>query len=212
MGLEDWLCALADAGLAPVALYDRYGELDDLPNPLLAFPAAADLEARIADRRFENNLEIWAAKAGPARTQGNRTARPPSARSMRDPPRSWWGYRETATLPREIRRLAWDHFLADLAGRPAPADAWAGRVPPRAFQRLGRLGAVFPDACRSRELKDLLGKPLEASMEPPEWPVPADLRGDADLRARVGTIAGAKGLKPKSADLALARLQAAQRP
>lgn len=218
-----WLRAIAEAGLTPIGLYDRYGELDDLPNPLLEFPSQAALRERIADRRFENNLEIFLARTDPepdgaARGQrdpahaGANPAELPSALALRSPPESWWGYRETRGLPWIRRREVWRHFLANLRGRPARADAWAGRLPPRALQRLGRLGAVWPDECASGELRELLRSPLEASMEPPDFPPAADLRNRRDLRKRVEGLLRGEARREDRAELAMARLDAAQRP
>ncbi|MBW8887546.1 MAG: methyltransferase domain-containing protein [Fibrobacteres bacterium] len=248
LGAAYWLRALADAGLAPIGLYDRYGELDDLPNPLLEVPTAAALGARIADRRFENNLELYLAKIGPAgEAIGNagpgggaeNSRRPfpvhlPSALALRNPPASWWGYRETRKLPWYRRRSIWMHFLANLRGRPSRADAWAARMPPRALQRLGRLGAIWPDECASAELKALLRSPLEASMEPPEFPAALEIRGNRGLRDRVegllrgravpkgreeGRPTGTEGRMEPGATQAerrmeqvMSRLDAAQRP
>jgi SAM-dependent methyltransferase len=218
LGADYWYRAIADAGLAILGLYDRYGELDDLPNPLLEAPAEEALRERIADRRFENNLELFLARAddglsagpgsdaapGPAGARGLRggihgrvgahgrsdgpggapaPVRLPAAHSLRAPPRAWWGYRETCKLPWDLRLGAWAHFLANVSGRRAPADAWAGRLPPRALQRLGRLGVILPDECGSAELKALLRSPLEAAMEPPDFPPRADLRGNRELGA-----------------------------
>jgi SAM-dependent methyltransferase len=227
LDLAYWLQAIADAGLTPLGLYDRYGELDDLPNPLLEFPAETALRERIADRRFENNFEIFLAKmgSGPAEESGGRPypranapsarIRLPSAHALRTPPRSWWGYRETCGLPWGLRRAAWKHFLANLSGHRVLADGWAGRLPPRALQRLGRLGAVWPDECGSEELKRLLREPLEDSMEPPGFAPASDLRGNRALRERVRNLlreAATGARREDRLNLVLARLDAAQRP
>jgi SAM-dependent methyltransferase len=231
LGAAYWLRAIADAGLTPIGLYDRYGELDDLPNPLLEFPSESALRERISDRRFENNLELYLARAdsggkaggkpglaGAAAKQAYRPsgAKLPSALAILSPPESWWGYRETCMLPWNRRRVVWRHFLANLRGRPAHADAWAGRMPPRAFQRLGRLGAIWPDECASAELKELLRSPLEASMEPPEFPAASEVRGNRVLRDRVEGLlrgrAGPEGRAARLKEMVMARLHAAQKP
>jgi SAM-dependent methyltransferase len=223
LGADYWLRAIADAGLAPIGLYDRYGELDDLPNPLLEFPSEAALRERIADRRFENNLEIFLARAVPEPDGGAKgkqgqvraganPAELPSGLALRTPPVSWWSYGETRELPWIRRREVWQHFLANLRGRPARADAWAGRLPPRAFQRLGRLGAVWPDECASGELRELLRSPLETSMEPPDFPAAADLRNRREVRERVEGLLRGKTRRELRAGMAMARLNAAQRP
>jgi SAM-dependent methyltransferase len=206
-----WMEAIAAAGLEPIGLFDRYGELDDLANPLLEMPGAEALRTRIADRRFEGNLELFLAKPGPPR---GRTApvRLPSAQALRTPPQAWWGYRETCRLPWGLRHAAWRHFLSNLAGRPRPADSWAGRLPPEACARLARLGVIFPDECGSRELRDRLRSPLETAMEPPEFPAPTDLRSHRELRERVEARLRGKPGAERRAGLVMARLDAAQRP
>jgi len=244
LGAAYWLRAIADAGLTPIGLYDRYGELDDLPNPLSEFPAESALRERIADRRFENNLELYLARADsggkasgrPGKVVGaEQSRRPlaihlPSPLALRSPPKSWWDYRETRKLPWDLRRIVWRHFLANLCSRRAQADVWAGRMPPRAFQRLGRLGAIWPDECASAELKGLLRSPLEASMEPPEFPAASEVRGNRVIRDRVEGLLRGKacpkgqeegGPTPKErlttraerqAEMVMTRLYAAQQP
>lgn len=222
-----WLRAIADAGLTPLGLYDRYGELDDLPNPLLEFPAEAALRERIADRRFENNFEIFLVKRGAGPAEGSRGKpepranaipagiRLPYAHGLRSSPRSWRGYRETCELPWGLRRAVWTHFLANLSGHRVLADAWAGRLPPRALQRLGRLGAVWPDECASAELKELLRSALETAMEPPDFASATDLKRDRALRDRVAGLLREGTTEARREDrinLILARLDAAQLP
>jgi SAM-dependent methyltransferase len=211
LGLAYWLEAIAAAGLEPIGLFDRYGELDDLANPLLEMPDAPALEARIGDRRCEGNLELFLAKPGPPRGPAA-PVRLPSAHILRGPPESWWGYRETCRLPWHLRLSAWRHFLANVAGRAVQADAWAARLPPEACARLARLGAVLPDECASRELQAILRGPLEAAMEPPDFPTAADLRSHSGLRALVHERLRGKPGAERRAALVMARLDAAQRP
>lgn len=222
LDLGYWLAAIAAAGLEPIGLFDRYGELDDLPNPLLEMPEAGALAARIADRRCEGNLELYLAKPGPPRGTAAASSRPgaraaapirlPSAHALRSPPECWWGFRETCRLPWGLRTAAWRHFLSNLSGRPRPADAWAARMPPEACARLARLGVVLPDECASGELRELLRRPLEDAMEPPDFPAPADLRNLRGLRERVGALLRGKAGAERRIGLVMARLEAAQRP
>jgi SAM-dependent methyltransferase len=230
LDLGYWLDAIADAGLEAIGLFDRYGELDDLPNPLLEMPEAGALAARIADRRFEGNLELFLAKPGPPRGTNPGTARGaagatapirlplgmpsrlPSAHALRSPPAAWRGYRETCKLPLGLRMAAWRHFLSNLSGEPRQADAWAARMPPEACARLARLGVILPDECASRELREILRMPLEAAMEPPDFPAPADLGKHRELRERVEALLRGKPGAERRIGLVLARLDAAQKP
>ncbi len=214
LGASYWQGAIAAAGLRVTGLFDRYGELDDLPNPLLRPPALADLEARISDRRFENNLELYLAKPGTAGDAGPGAMRAlPSPQAWRPPPRVWSGFPEIDALTRGQRRRVWAHGIARLSGLPAaPADAWAGIMPPRALQRLARLGALFPDDFRSAELRALLIDPMEDFMEPPETVAPGAVRQDRGLRARVEALLRERGRDGKLLEAVMRRLDAAQRP
>lgn len=213
LGLTWWLKAAAAAGLEPIALFDRYGELDDLPNPLLEFPDTRALAERIHDRRFENNLELWLAKAGPSGPRAGLPVRLPARHGLKSPPAAWTGAPETRGLPWAARRRLWSRFLETLSGRiPAPADAWAGKLPASALARLGRLGALLPDDFASAELRECLRRPLHAFMEPPAHPPRGPLADDYGLRAEAGAILRGKGLPERRIEAVLARLDAAQSP
>lgn len=213
LDLAYWLRAFAAGGLKPIGLFDRYGELDDLANPLFAFPDARALAERIADRRFENNFEIFLAKPGPAGADKTPGARLPSGQGLKSPPLAWFDYGETRSLPWLVRRRLWRHFRESLRGRPSgPIDGWAERIPPAALQRLARLGAVFADDFLSAELKALVMKPLHAFMEPPAHPGAGALRGNRAMRAEVEAVLTEKGLPAGRLEAVLARLDAAQGP
>lgn len=215
LGLDYWLAAAAAAGLRVIGLQDRYGELDDLPNPLLAAPAAGPLRERLADRRFENNLELFLARPGPAVTESIHqvTCTIPSLQAFRSPPPAWFSYEETRSLPWLARRRLWIRFLRGLCGRrEGTADAWAGRLPPESLQRLGRLGALFPDDFASGELQGLLLRPRHESMEPPEFAVPEALSGNRQLRDQVEALLREKKRPPGVLEPVMNRLQAAQAP
>lgn len=232
LGLPYWLGALEANGLRLIGVFDRYGELDDLPNPLLEPPDAEAWSERIADRRFENNLELYLAKpqaagskagAGGASGGGSgggkgvqQRCRLPSPQFLKSPPLSWFDYPETRTLPWTTRRLLWTHFLRRLCGGDrgpeAAAEARLGRMPTAALQRLGRLGALFPDDFRSRELRSLLLRPLQEGMEPPEFSAPGPVRDHAEIRKEVLGLLEARGLPIRRLEPVMNRLDAAQRP
>ncbi len=231
LDLDYWLRAIDAAGLRVLGVLDRYGELDDLPNPLLQAPDPGAWQERLADRRFENNFELYLAKPGLRTPQAHpgaggkadgelrgtdaagsgMAARLPSWHALHSPPRTWFEYEETRTLPMLQRHRIWRHFLHGLTGRVWEADAWAGALPPEALQRLGRIGALFPDDFRSRELQDLLRRPRHAVMEPPDYAPMEPLR-DAALRERVAGILEARNRPRKVLELVLKRLETAQRP
>lgn len=212
LGLGYWLRACDAAGLSLLGLSDRHGELDDLPNPLWSVPEAGAWRERIADRRFENNLEIYLAKPGalPA-------AAPPAAPSgrllLKSPPRTWFGYEETRALPWIVRRRLWAAFLRGLAGKTRPdADAWAGRLPPEALQRLARIGVLFPGDFASEELRDLLWRPRHASMEPPDFAPGGPVQGDRELRELAAGILERRPGSRRRLEAVMRRLQMAQVP
>lgn len=215
LDLDDWLRAIGDAGLRVVGVFDRNGELDDLANPLLEVPEARAWRERIADRRFENDFELYLAKPGPERNAEARTEKRglPSPRFLNAPPRTWFAYAETHSIPWILRRRIWSRFLRGLRGPgTVPADSWAGRLPTGALQRLGRLGALFPDDFRSPELRDLLRRPLHASMEPPECAAPGPVRDNPGIRADARRILEANDLPAERLGAVMDRLEAAQRP
>jgi SAM-dependent methyltransferase len=211
LGLRFWLGAAADAGLRVMGAYDRYAELDDLPNPLLQPPGAEAWLERIADRRFENNLELYLAKAGRPGPGARVTCKIPTRQLLKSPPRSWSAYPETQGMPFPALWSLWRHFLGRLEGRDAGfLDAWAGKVPPAALQRLSRLGAALPDDFRSRELRALLRHPIHDSMEPPEPFVPGPVFQDSVLREEATSVLRGKGRPPGYLENVMKRLDAAQ--
>lgn len=230
LGLPYWLRALDESGFRLIGVFDRYAELDDLPNPLLEPPDLEEWSERIADRRFENNLELYLAKsdgpdgAGAAAREGAAAAhraipkrdRLPSRQFLKSPPLSWFEYAETESLPWSTRRLLWSHFLRRLCGGDrgpeAAAEAWLGRLPAGTLQRLARLGALFPGDFRSRDLRALLLGPMQDRMEPPGFSAPVPLKDHVGIRAEVRNILEARRLPIRRLEPVMNRLDAAQRP
>ena len=220
LDLKFWLRAIENCGLRVIGVFDRYAELDDLPNPLLEVPTFQAWQDRIEDRRFENNLELYLAKsyptdAGPAGNPRSpaMTRTLPAPHFLKSPPKAWFEYAETRSIPWIARRRIWSRFLRGLCGRFAgSADAWAGRLPPEALQRLGRIGALFPDDFRSKELKDLMRLPLHEFMEPPEFSAPGPVRDNREIRAEVQLILQEKNRSVKYLEAVMNRLESAQNP
>lgn len=215
LGLKFWRDAIDGSGLRMIGVFDRYAELDDLANPLLEVPAQSAWQDRIDDRRFENNLELYLAKPGPPgrETGAGAACRLPALQSLKPPPVSWFGYAETRSIPWLVRRKIWTGFLRGLCKHaPESADPWAGNLPPAALQRLARIGALFPDDFRSRELQDLMRRPLHDSMEPPDFSEPGPVRGNRDIRKAVQEILQERNQPMKYLEAVMRRLDAAQKP
>lgn len=198
LGLAYWLKAIDDAGLRPLGLMDRYAELDDLPNPLLEMPKALDLQARIDDLRFENNLEFYLAKDNRAGSGASFAYPAPLNLRRRMPPIAWVRYAETARLGKLALWQLWQAFLTrNFQGASAPLDRWARKIPVPALQRLSRLGALFPDQFQSRELQKTLLAPMQTSMEAPTFPAAIPLSSVPELKKQWAAVLLAKGLPPE---------------
>lgn len=167
-GISAWWHSLKSSGFQIVGLFDRYAELDDLPNPLWQAPTPESLEERAADGRFEGNLELFLRKpaapcaaargAWPARSQlGWRHYAAP-------PPLAWLSYDETRHIPIRQHYLLWWRFLTTLAGKEQVPSAWS--LPKPAVQRLARIGALLPGML-SAEQRVLAAAKMTARMDPP---------------------------------------------
>jgi SAM-dependent methyltransferase len=183
LSLERWLDLAGAAGLVPLGLFDRYGELDDLPNPLWRPPTAAALAARAADGRYEGNLELYLARRAAAAPAGREPETGDAKSSflallpyaLKTPPRLWFSFDETRAIPWRARRQIWAAHLAwVLRGRPT-SDSLLSELPSRAAQRLARLGAVLPGQVNDPDRRALLMAPLADTMEAPARPAPLPL-------------------------------------
>lgn len=211
IGLKDWLKAIQNAGLIPLGLMDRYAELDDLPNPLLNMPSEEKLQARIDDLRFENNLEFYLYKDARQNSEPLRYAAPLNLR-RRFPPLAWQRYEETRKLGFSQLWQLWQAFLTrNFQGQSSFLDSWARRVEPMALQRLSRLGALFPDQFRSRELQKILMAPMQSSMEAPTFPTARALSEIPELQKQMEAILLGKKLPLSRMQWIGERLTRAQR-
>lgn len=178
--IRRWFTMFAEAGLEPYALFDRYGELDDLPCPLTHMPSMKDLEARAADGRFENNLEIFLRIKNPYHPPSPTGSPLPESKSaavslfFKPYPRSWFDYPETSTTPRHTRWQFWMAYLRHLRHpqNGTFAGRWLSQQPLARLQRLARLGAMFATQMPNDEWRQKIAAPMASEMETPHWPNP----------------------------------------
>jgi 2-polyprenyl-3-methyl-5-hydroxy-6-metoxy-1,4-benzoquinol methylase len=171
-----WLESFRLAGFEPVGLLDRYGELDDLPNPLWKFPTIEQIQDRVLDYRFENNFEIWFKKGdsgGDFRAiQANRSALEYGSRFNRIP-NLWLGFKEVDRLDQSQLGLIWKRLKDSLNGvkRPSSSDV-LNNINLDALRRLARLGGIAKRDADDCHLTDLLMSPICKRMDPPKYPSP----------------------------------------
>ncbi|MGE0171998.1 MAG: class I SAM-dependent methyltransferase [Oligoflexales bacterium] len=169
-----WYAGFERAGFQVEGLFDRYAELDDLPNPLWHPPKADELDRRATQRGFENNLELFLTykkRAGrsisdaPSELRMTRERKFPLHRMycfLRRPPRYWFDYQETRNVPTLLRAKLWYRYLTHLFVSPAPIDDLSPLFKLATLQRLARIGAIMPTQITSSTLKKRLAEPIEA--------------------------------------------------
>lgn len=148
--LKQWFSAFEQAGLKPFALLDRYGELDELENPMWKCPSADELQLRADRDEFQNNLEIFLYKPRKARplTKDYSYERKPDrfdvwSHYLRQAPRAWFAFDETRHLGWwQQQNIWWRHF--ETAYKIRQASLHFSSIELATYQRLARLGAIFP--------------------------------------------------------------------
>lgn len=174
LNVERWLSLFQQNNLIPFALYDRYAELDDLPNPLWRMPTSKELSDRASDCRFENNLEVWFRHGGVS-TKTIRDApdlsKIPLRFKTKVPPSQWTKFPETKELPFKVRQDLWRGWLATLYQTDdAEVIRWIKTLPKLQAQRLARIGAILPEQAEAAgRYKELLS-PMTKHVPTPEWP------------------------------------------
>jgi 2-polyprenyl-3-methyl-5-hydroxy-6-metoxy-1,4-benzoquinol methylase len=184
---KEWLQMISNAGFKVEGLYDRYGELDDLENPMWTPPKQDCLDERSMDLRFENNLELYLSKDMlPSSTTPDPLPLDLKA-YFKSPPASWFSFEETKEINWRWRLYFWHKFLQANAFKLATIDEAAQHLPTKALQRLARLGAIMPDQIASKELRQKLNAPLHSHMEAPTRLPPMELHGTkiADLVSQI---------------------------
>lgn len=175
--IERWLALFQKNHLQPFGLYDRYAELDDLPNPLWQMPTSHDLSVRAADYRFENNLEAWFRKdIGQRETQRTTAAisegsKIPMRFKTALPPSQWIKFPETKDLSFKVRQDLWRGWLGTIyQGDDHQAIRWIKSLPRPQAQRLARIGAILPEQAEAAgRYKELLS-PMIKKIDVPELP------------------------------------------
>ena len=174
-----WHRWIESAGFKILGQFDRYGELDHLPNPLWQPPSAEVLQQEVKNGLFEGNLEYYLVKKG-KQDQRDQHRIPFNHRSenappltiskkiffellLQGPPPHWFQFPETASITMPKRYHLWFDFLKRLYGRSTPTQAAVKDLPPSACQRLARLGYFArPQA----------GDPLSTALKAPLSPSP----------------------------------------
>jgi ubiquinone/menaquinone biosynthesis C-methylase UbiE len=169
--LSNWLNAFAKSNLSAFALFDRFGELDDLKNPLWTMPTSRALTDRAEDFRFENNLEVWLTHSGVA---ADSNTLPSSLRlspllKFLGPPRLWASFPETQSISSRDLSVLWKCWIDSITGVLNPqAKSLLAKLTPPQRKRLARLGAILPWIAKESGFYDEMNGPLHKKMEPPE--------------------------------------------
>lgn len=175
VGIREWLEYIKDAGLKPYALYDRYGELDDLKNPLSHMPSINELEERAEDGRFENNLELFLCHQKITKTIPRR---PPMKnrwqymiQTMRSPPSKWFNHEETKNLSYFTKQNLWNKHNRLLFGLTNDnVDHIASKIGTNSIKRLLRIGAILPQQIACPKERERFNQPISETMEKRIWP------------------------------------------
>ncbi|MFK7827171.1 MAG: class I SAM-dependent methyltransferase [Oligoflexales bacterium] len=162
-----WIETLKNIGLVPISLLDRYGELDDLENPLWNFPSEDQLKIRYLDKRFENNLEILAINPNNTKTDSIVPRSRFNNIRTKGVPEKWFDYLETKNTSIETKKLLWKNFISRLEQPNETLQLPIEKTDHTCLQRLARLGAIFPQNAKKMGVFDLLMKPICEVMEAP---------------------------------------------
>jgi SAM-dependent methyltransferase len=171
LDLKSYLHALEINNISINGLWDRYGELDDLANPLWTAPSATSLSDRALDLRFENNLELFCHKQHGSKPEDLSIPMLKYSHYLKlitkQPPRHWFSFDETRDLPWQTKYLIWKIHLDTLYnGHSTYLDQLLNPLGIRTLQRLARTGAILPIQAMSSKLRKRLWEPIHSSMEP----------------------------------------------
>lgn len=175
--IHDWYLSFKQFNLEPFALFDRYAELDDLPNPMWACPSSAELTARSSDLRFENNLEVWLRHPSSKTqsrnkiTESESTSKIPVRLRLTMPAMNFSKYSETNELSFAAKLTLWQGFLQALHGiHDRAAINLIRNLDTPVAGRLARVGLILPCTAQMANRYDDLLDPLTTEMTPPILP------------------------------------------
>jgi len=218
--LASWLQLFGQAGLSNLAVFDRYAELDDLPNPMWQAPTAAQLIERAADYRFENNLEIYLYRPSKSQTQATLQRHTQSdqkspawsllRRYLSLPPRAWFQYEETRQLSFRLQHSLWREHLCFTHGYPSTVDKLMTKLEVPTRQRLARIGVVLPGQIQSQELAAEMLQPMCSAMDATNYGDPVNLRGSALSRLIIDLLQERNIYSDRRFHSVIGRLSAAQ--
>ncbi|NRA46797.1 MAG: class I SAM-dependent methyltransferase [Oligoflexales bacterium] len=183
---EKWISALKESGLTPLSLFDRYGELDDLVNPLWSFPSKDQIQERCDDRRFENNLEILAIKPLQDPLDKPSPCRNFSNLQVSNIPKKWFDYLETKNISNKLKAELWQSFytrISDPSRAPITMKS-ASEISLTSLKRLARLGAIFPDNGKTIGVYREMMEPICQSMEAPFRPAASSMHSNLQKEIR----------------------------
>jgi SAM-dependent methyltransferase len=175
--VKTWFDTIQSAGLRPVALHDRYAELDDLPNPLWQCPSSEQLTDRALDLRFENNLELWLTRddlhtprIGKSILDRSHATIPWRLR-LTMPPNRLGYFEETKSLSIKAKIALWQGFLRTIYNHEdRDLIKLIKDFEPDTAKRLARMGLILPTVAQAAGILDELRQPLTTSMSPPKIP------------------------------------------
>jgi len=168
ISVSRWFEILDNAGLKAYSLYDRYGELDDLENPLWQPPTAQEIELRSKNGSFCNNLELYVCKKNikPKSSGSYGFEFKPKKRQLlpfyfKLPPVNWFRYPETRDTPWLSQLKLWHRFVNELYLRSSESiDKFQKKCSINALKRLCRLGVIFPNQFKNEDLRKNMLAPL----------------------------------------------------
>lgn len=204
--VQEWIETFEKEGLKPVALFDRYAELDDLENPLWTMPTKDQLRVRCEDLRFENNLEIWLRKADAVQVSGIASEPTPMPTRFRllMPPTTWTRFPECRTLTFVQRWTIWHGLLKSLYGQKDKASQkLIKELTSPTAQRLARIGAITRNQARDAGLEAILLKGIHPHMDVPTLAPQASL--EREIREMIEPMPFKQS--PQKVNAAVCRLQ-----
>lgn len=166
LSIKRWFEIFAEAGLEIFSVFDRYGELDDLPNPFWKVPSSDLLQQRAVEGTFLNNLELYVCKKVKSDSQNRKNkANFDSIHYghllIKSPPSLWGRYEENEHLSILKKHNVWRALIRHVAGKN---HLKIDGMKDECIKRLCRIGAILPEelplTTREKYIKPLPSKDL----------------------------------------------------